>query len=496
MAALLRPDLYRQWLDPGRLCPELREVDADRPNERLVQWVWRQQRLRDDALRTAEGRRLRVLHPGFWNREPGPDFREAVLQFDDEPPVTGDVEVDLEPADWNRHGHGANPAFRQVRLHAVWRLNGPPAAPAATVALQPALDAPFEEIVHWLESEHGEAAPAEEGACARAWSRLPAALVTDLVEQAALVRLERKAHRIRARAREAGWEAALWEAVFTALGYKHNVWPMRHLARVLPRLGADRPDVAGWQTRLLGAAGFLPRDLTRRDPTVDRYVRRAWDRWWREQAAFQSICLPASAWRLAGVRPANRPERRLALAAHWLARGDVPGALEQWLAEDISPQRLIPSLAAVLRPGEDDFWVRHWTLQASCATPMRLLGDQRLGDLAVNVILPWLWCRAEVGGQSALRGRVEERYLRWPALQDNAVLRLARARLLPAWEPPRPLRAAHQQGLLQMVRDFCGHSDACCRGCPLPARLARLVGEIEAAEPGNAGNPGGSTRHS
>lgn len=478
MATPINPDLYRQWLVPARLCPELREVDGDRPGERLVQWVWRHQRLRAEALRTAEGRRLRVLHPGFWNREPGPDFREAVLQFDEDPPLVGDVEVDLEPADWHRHGHGGNPAFRQVRLHAVWRLTGPPAAPAATVALQPALDAPFEEIVGWLASEHGEPVVADQGACAAAWRRLPGAWVTELLEQAALVRLERKAHRIRARARESGWEAALWEAVFSALGYKHNLWPMRHLARVLPQLGADRPDLLGWQTRLLGAAGFLPRDLTRRDPTVDRYVRRAWDRWWREQAAFQSVCLPPSAWRLAGVRPANRPERRLALVAHWLERGDLPTRLENWLAVDIPPRQLLRSLARALGTGEDPFWSRHWTLQAPCPSPTRLLGQNRLGDLAVNAFLPWLWCRAAVGGQKELQTRVQSRFRQWPALQDNSVLRLARLRLLPSWSPPRPLRAAHQQGLLQIVRDFCGHSDACCHGCPLPTRLERLADKL------------------
>ena len=38
--------------------------------------------------------RVRVLHPGFWNHEAGPDFRGVALQFEGEEPSSGDIEVD------------------------------------------------------------------------------------------------------------------------------------------------------------------------------------------------------------------------------------------------------------------------------------------------------------------------------------------------------------------------------------------------------------------
>jgi hypothetical protein len=48
------------------------------------------------------------------------------------------------------------------------------------------------------------------------------------------------------------------------------------------------------------------------------------------------------------------------------------------------------------------------------------------------------------------------------------VLRLARQRLL-GGAPARILPgAAAQQGLIQMVRDFCDHSNSICESCKLP----------------------------
>jgi predicted transcriptional regulator len=48
-------------------------------------------------------------------------------------------------------------------------------------------------------------------------------LLRRLVNKGALVRMQGKAAQFEARARQAGWEQALWEGLFRALGYKHNV---------------------------------------------------------------------------------------------------------------------------------------------------------------------------------------------------------------------------------------------------------------------------------
>jgi len=107
---------------------------------------------------------------------------------------------------------------------------------------------------------------------------------------------------------------------------------------------------------------------------------------------------------------------------------------------------------------------------AVCAIgkPQPLLGAARATDLAVNVILPWLWSRANEGKNEALRQKIEQRFFAWPAAEDNSLLKLARQRLLGGAGRKVLKSAVAQQGLLQIVRDFCDQSSAVCDACRFP----------------------------
>jgi len=475
---------YWQWRRARSDLAELHETEPGQPpRERLLQHIWLHQRLRRDDLHTIDGRPLAVLHPGFWNREAGPDFRQAMIQIGEPPARSGDVEVDVCSSGWSQHHHRLNPAYRNVILHVVWEASdsGPDSLP--TLALRDWIEAPLAEIEGWLGGSSVTALPANlRGACVEPLTRLAAQDLGHLLRQAAKVRLESKAARLRSRARQAGWDQALWEGLFAALGYKQNVWPLRRLAELLPRLRAaenGRPLSAHrWQVILLGVGGLLPSGLTRPSRGMDPYLVSLWDEWWRERARFDDDLIPRGLWLFHGLRPANHPARRLALAAHWLADGAWPNRLEEWLAEDIPDRRLPGTLVERWQAVPHDFWSWHWTFRsARLARSRPWLGVERATDLAMNVVLPWLWSRAGSGGDPALAGRAEHRYFAWPAAQDNAVLRLAGQRLLAGHSLPRPYRAADQQGLLQIVRDFCDHADALCQECVFP----ELVGGIGAA---------------
>ncbi|MFN0067617.1 MAG: DUF2851 family protein [Limisphaerales bacterium] len=463
------PPSYRELRDTLAGEPRLADADA-RPPERLLQAVWQAQRLRRDRLRTADGRRLRVLHPGFLNREAGPDFRGAVLQFDDEPAVSGDVEVDLEPAGWRAHAHAGNPAYGGVRLHVVWRAAGTPAG-LATLALADVLDAPAGELASQLGSGAPEGGLAWlSGRCAAPLARRPAAEVSELLRQAGMERLAVKAAALRARARDAGWEQALWEALFRALGYKHNAWPMQRLAELRPladeAVAAQGGGLLEAEAVWLGVAGLLPAG-----PPGNAALRERWDVWWRARDALAAVTLPAVVWRRGGVRPANHPHRRVALAARWMAGGGLPERLASWFLGAEPGVAGAASLRELLEPADAGPWSRRYTL-VSRPLPRVVpwLGAQRVTDLAVNAVLPWLHARA--AGDDMLRGRVEKLFLGWPAAEDNAVLRLARARLLGGGTRLRGGGAAEQQGLLQVVHDFCAGTDALCSRCRFPALAA------------------------
>ena len=90
----LHSNRYAEWRRHSGLAWSLHE-ERQTPPERLLQAVWFHQRIQREQLRTLDGRGVQILHPGFWNREAGPDFRGAMVQFDGEAPRTGDIEIDL-----------------------------------------------------------------------------------------------------------------------------------------------------------------------------------------------------------------------------------------------------------------------------------------------------------------------------------------------------------------------------------------------------------------
>jgi len=467
-------NLYAQWRLSAGVASELRD-DNDSPPERLLQAIWQHQRLRRDQLRTLDGKTVRVLHPGFGSAEGGPDFRGAVLQIGDAAPRSGDVEVDIRASGWRAHGHDRNPAFQNVLLHVIWDADRATSDVAAVLPLRNLLDAPLGELSLWLEREPSRGLPENLcGKCSAAMRELPAAQAAEVLRQAAQVRFEAKAAQFQARARLAGWEQALWEGLFRGLGYKHNTWPMHCLAETRERWAAERLSPLDFQARLLGLSGLLPAEMPRTQSGANTYLRQAWDGWWRERDEFADCTLPRSVWKFHGLRPANHPQRRLALAAHWLAKRDLPAKLKTWCAAKLPDNKLTDSLLKLLQIERDDFWSWHWTFRSPrLKRPQPLLGGTRVTDLAVNVILPWLWTRAAEGRNATLQKEIERRYFAWPLAEDNAVLRLARQRLLGS--ASRRLKcAAEQQGLMQIVRDFCDHSNAICDQCQFPELVKAL----------------------
>jgi hypothetical protein len=495
-------NFYADWRARRRAVDALRD-DGSAPPEKLLQAVWQHQRLQRDKLKTADGQSVRVLHPGFASVEGGPDFRGAVLQFANEKPVSGDVEIDLQTSGWHAHGHDKNSNFKNVVLHVVWEEVQSPKSkaqsPLAVLALKKFLDAPPAELALALENESGLPENLR-GKCSAPLRELSESQLAELLHAAAKVRFENKASAMLARAKNSGWEPALWENLFRALGYKNNIWPMQNLAETKPRWTRGTNSVFEIQARLLGVSGLLPDELTRAQKSSDTFLRRAWDFWWRDRDEFETCILPREVWKFHGLRPANHPQRRLALASHWLAAENLISKIENWCAAEISdgrvalprrrtnaqadpqvsPTKLVESLRKIFQVERDEFWSWHWTFKsARMIKPQPLLGEARVTDLAVNVILPWLWIRAKTGGNEKLQREVERRFFAWPVAEDNSVLKLARQRLLGTSNARVLKGAAQQQGLMQIVRDFCEHSNAVCDDCRFPELVQCLKSKAQ-----------------
>ncbi|MDB4459118.1 DUF2851 family protein [bacterium] len=471
---------YEKWRCPSNIEGTFHEEREVFPPEHLLQSIWQFQRLKRNHLQLTDGRKLEVLHPGFLNTEAGPDFSRALLRIDGKEACEGDVEIEVEPSGWKNHGHDRNSAFGNVALLASWNGASESSIPLPQLDLSQVIDTPISQLTKTFGNSTLVLVPEEwKGKCSAPLSLLHHDQMIDLLQQAAECRLDMKASLILARAQDAGWEQALYESIFRGLGYKQNPWPMQGLAEgPLKKIFATsekRPSPKHCQAILLGTAGLLPVEA---HSTRTPFLKELWSIWWREQESFASTLLPQNLWRFNGLRPANHPQRRIALGACWAADDALVQKLESWFFKDSSIKERVTNLQKILDPSPIDFWSRHWTFNSPTQpTDQALIGIVRTTDLAINAILPWFRARALSSQEPNLVSKVKEIYFAWPTSQDNTLLRKARQRLLPGTLPRKLTSASLQQGLIQIAADFCSHTTSDCQDCRFPELVENIASQ-------------------
>ena len=383
--------------------------------ERHVQALWYDGALRPKNLRTTAGVPVRVIDPGTWNVEAGPDFHHAVLEIGTaRQRIAGDVEIHLHPADWHAHGHSADPAYARVVAHVTWYAAPPHLAPDDLPAdclriclgdfLRTRPDFSQDEID--LTAYPYAHLPKTPRPCEHLFARDPDFLL-DVLRQAGIRRLDLKARRFKAAfVRTQDRVQTFYAETLAALGYKQNAAPFRQLANQLP-----------WRELPVSQAAALSSLSCVAEMVVARTLN----------------------WRRANVRPANSVERRLATAAALFA-GTCPSLLDRFDACDL-----------MTRDGQ----------QAACdiLCASGLLGRRRAAAILANVLIPF--ARAE-GRLACIPNEVLPE-------ESNSIVRLTAFRLLGRDHNPA-LYAGNGlclQGLIQIHHDFCLAAHPDCDRCGL-----------------------------
>lgn len=371
--------------------------------------------------KTASGQVVEVLHFGQWNREAGPDFKGARFRFGGEGECSGDIEVDMDARDWERHGHATNPAYDGVRLQ-LFVQQIPPAAFART--------SDFREVPQAHLQIESPAAPI--------LRHVPGPVSPEsalvMIEEAAEFRLRMK-QAARARAVSLhGPETALFHSLATGLGYKNNSIPFLLAAQ---RTGLRTAAGHDGEARLFGLAGFLqPTTFDDADPATRDYLKPLWDKWWAIRDGLARLVLPQGLWKFSGIRPSNHPHRRM-------------GALA---ASAVHFPKLLSGIRIGGKRGFEDFfeslthpyWSRHWNLSAARLDgEMALVGPDRVGDLLINAFFPSLPLEKAREEMMALRGGT-----------PSGRLKQASDWLVGSVDPQLMRTARQQQGLLQLFADF------------------------------------------
>ena len=384
-------------------------------SERHVQAIWYDGRLRPPNLVTRRGEAVNVVSPGEWNLESGPDFRRAVLEIGRERRrVTGDVEVHLCPSDWDLHGHGADPNYRNVIAHVTWGCGPdpeslPPGAVSIWLGRFVTSDPSFSPLQIDIDAYPYSSAPSEPTPCEVLLGRNPD-MAKAVLAKAGRRRLRLKARRIAGRLCASpspdgsSRRQIFYEEVMTALGYKKNETQFRRVAERVP-IAALPSDGTAAKTALLVAGGF-------------------------------------EEWCRAGTRPGNSPERRLECAA------DVFTSTPTMMLADVR-----------------DFSRTDCRAMVTMMCGEHCMGRGRAAAILANVVLPF----------ALAEGRAADCPDWLPPEDLSAPVRLTAFRMFGRDHNPSALYSSNGlliQGLLQIRLDNCLRSRIGCHDCELASGVA------------------------
>lgn len=89
--------------------------------EMLLQLMWHRKSI-PLQLTGTKGEKIEVVNGGYWNQDAGPDFIQSSIRINGVV-WCGQTEFHLLSSDWYRHGHDADPAYFNVVLHVVWKMD-------------------------------------------------------------------------------------------------------------------------------------------------------------------------------------------------------------------------------------------------------------------------------------------------------------------------------------------------------------------------------------
>lgn len=397
-------------LEDGRKC---RAWGGETVTERHVQAIWYDRELRPATLTTIGGEAVTVVHPGEWNLEAGPDFKGAVLEIGvRHRRVAGDIEVHVNPMDWEAHGHGGDGKYKNVVAHVTWlRGRTPPTLPPGAVTIcigGAAMSDPLFSLECIDASAYPFARlPSEERPCFRTVGSNPR-VANDMLAAAGETRLLAKARRLAdlLAARPGERDQVFYEEMMAVFGYKRNEQAFRRVAAAVP-LAQIRAEPGTAAAAMSAAAGFVE-------------------------------------WNKGSSRPLNSPQARLDAAAAFFSS---PGSMFLSCVASFTPNALRSMMAFISKPG--------------------VMGRGRAAAAIANVVVPFALAE---GRTDCIPMWLPPEEISAP-VRIVASRMFGRDHYPPAHYSGNGLLI---QGLIQIHRDFCLHFHPECEKCALSEDYAGM----------------------
>ncbi len=402
--------------------------------EEFLQYVWENTLFDTKHGITTEGKKIEVIHPGFRNRDAGPDFFTAKIRINGMLHV-GNVEIHQRGSDWFRHGHHVDPAYDNVILSVVAVADEEPyntrcrSIDSMVLAYNRQL---WDEYVYLQKS-------LETPRCAGRLRGIDPLRASMILTGYAVERLEAKCQVIRQMLKDTrnDWETCFYRMLARYWSGSVNAEPFAMLAQNLPykTILKCADNLSRVEALLLGFSGLL--DTCPEDEYV-RGLRREYE---FQASKSRLVAMNPSMWKFMRVRPVSFPTVRLALLAAIMVRFNL-------LFSAVVEAKTLAEVEALLDVRASSYWDTHYKLGELAETRVKHLGSTMKQIIIINSIIPFLFVYGRERGEEAYVDKAMQWLETLPAEHNYITENWSRVGInLPS--------ALQSQAVIQVKKEYC-----------------------------------------
>ena len=424
--------------------------------EEFLHYLWKYSLYDPEKLVDGSGNIIKVIRPGEYNRDSGPDFFNARISLD-RTVWAGNIEIHTRSSHFDTHGHQNDQAFDNVILHVVaendkrvFNSKGEEILTAA-ISFDPEL---YDRYISLINNPYIIA-------CQDNIKEIDTFLMRHWLNSLLIERLRNKSELISRIYEETGndWEETFYRLLSRYFGFRINTGPFEMLASALPfRIIRKHSDnLFQIEAMLFGTAGMLEEDLFK-DALSDEYYRSLIKEYKILSAKYSLKPIHGWLWKFSRLRPANFPTVRISQLAAMLS---VTGGLFSRVLESSG----IIQLKELFEVTASQYWDDHFVFGKKTRTIGKNTGSQAVCIFLINAVIPVIFVYGKIRGNNKICERALS-FLEEMSAEENSILDEWREAGIEAES------AFYSQALIQLRNEYCKKRR--CLDCRVGSKLVSL----------------------
>jgi predicted kinase len=349
--------------------------------EDLLHYLWKFRLFERAALQTTAGEEIEVFSAGMAHTDGGPDFQNARIRIG-ETTWAGNVELHVNSADWQRHGHQTDVAYSSVILHVVYKDDSPVILPDGrklpTLELHNRIPEELYQRYHHLIFSNQQFIP-----CEGSINQIDEMNMRNWLTRVLVERLEKKSGAVidALNVNRGDWEEIFYRFLAANFGFKVNALPFELMAKSLPQIILSKHKNYPLQIEALifGQAGFLE------DHFTDEYPRKLKEEYNFLRKKHNLTPIEKHLWKFLRMRPQSFPTIRLAQFAALVVNSNH-------LFSKILDLKEVAALRNLFAGSKvNEYWDIHYRFDAESKPAPKNMGAAAVDILLLNTVAVFLF---------------------------------------------------------------------------------------------------------